>query len=388
MSPFTVMKTARSTALRAACFFALIAFGRPAHGASATALLDFRETLEKSVCRQLDLLFDEGCRVVEFKGKDAESPTAMAFWLLSQRTNRARYLAAALTLTDRIVTAMRATPFGVLYIKEKEKGEEMFSGGGPPPFGWYTANAAAILAGKGGREKDLLYVAGALDAYPWNPGGWWAADIDIKTGEPKVDLSKPSPINKNAAVAQSAAILSRLLPPSASVLADRLAAKAVRCLSSNILPAQEADGFWHYGLTGRDPKNKDVIGYFMLASGALAQWRLFAPTLAPPGLEAAMARAGAFAVSNIYPMTEPNRGPKCPVYAGAETPARYTIEDDLKRGYQLALLLFATGHDDEGLRIMEAWLPRFPYGDRGMDGTKALHASALILEIFRRRGDR
>lgn len=388
MSPYTVMKTARAAALRAACFIAFIAFGRIAHGASATALLDFRETLEKSVCRQLDLLFEDGGQVADLKGKDAESPTAMAFWLLSQRTNRERYRAAALTLADRIITAMRATRFGVLYIKEKEKEGEKISGGGPPPFGWYTANAAALFAGVPGRESEVLYIAGVLDAFPWNPEGWWAADIDIQTGEPKVGLAKPSPINKNAAVAQSAAIVSTLLPASQRALADRLAAKALRCLSSNILPAQEPDGFWHYGLTGRDPKNKDVIGYFMLASGALVEWRLFAPKLVPYDMEAALSRAGAFAVSNIYPMTEPNRGPKCPVYAGAETPSRYTLEDDLKRGYQLALLLFATGHDDEGLRIMEAWLPRFPYGDRGMDGEKALHASALILEILRRKSDR
>ena len=61
---------------------------------------------------------------------------------------------------------------------------------------------------KAGRTEDLKYIATVLDHYPWNEEGWWASTIDVATGESKVPMTKPSIINKTAAIAMAAGIVS------------------------------------------------------------------------------------------------------------------------------------------------------------------------------------
>src|SRR5262249_2412923 len=155
----------------------------------------------------------------------------------------------------------------------KDTGEDI-SGGGPPALGWYTSALAYIYRREGaGRHDDLKYVATVLDRFPWNDEGWWSADIDIKTGESKQPMSKPSQPNKNASVAMAAALTAEFVREIDPVLAASLARKAQRAFTAHLAPKQEANGFWHYGGNGRDPKEKDVYGYFMLTVCELLQWR-------------------------------------------------------------------------------------------------------------------
>ena len=169
----------------------------------------FKSRLLPATTRHLNKLLAADGSVVPLKGKTAEAQEALAFYLMFETTGDRRFRHAALELADRVLQGMRATKFGVLAIKEKEKaGGERIMGGGPPALGFYTANVAYILHKEGGRNDDLKYIAKVLDEYPWNADGWWSADIDVKTGESKVPLSKPSIINKSASVAMAAGAVS------------------------------------------------------------------------------------------------------------------------------------------------------------------------------------
>jgi hypothetical protein len=338
-----------------------------------------RAELLATTSRHLEALLDSTGKLQPLKGKSAAAAEAMAFRLMFEVTGEARFREAALELAERELQEMHATKFGVRAIKEKEKGNEKIMGGGPPPFGFYTAYVSYILRAEGGRNEDLRYIAGVLDHYPWNEQGWWSSDIDIVTGESKAPLSKPSIINKNACVAMAAGIVSGYMREIDPALAERLKQKTDKCLYGQMIPAQEADGFWHYNLTGNDPKDKDILGYFMLTTQALMELQRFNQSYREPKLDAALRKAQDFVVRCIVPMTDPNTGVACPDHMTPSTPKHYTLADEPKRGFTLGLILFGSGHPKEGAPIMKAALQHFPVGNRGQDGGHAAEPSALIL---------
>lgn len=240
-----------------------------------------------------------------------------------------------------------------------------------------------ILQKKGGRNEDLRYVATVLDQYPWNDQGWWSSDIDVATGESKVPLTKPSIINTNACMAMAAGALSVCVKEIDPALAERLKAKADKFLYEQLLPAQEADGFWHYNLSGNDPKDKDILGYFMLTTRALMELQHFNSAYREPKLDAAVKKAQDFALKCIAPMTDPNTGTACPEHMTPSTPKHYTLADEPKRGIELGVILLGSGHVTEGLPIMNAVLPHFPIGNAGQDGGHAAEPCALLLSWWR-----
>jgi hypothetical protein len=346
--------------------------------AQPAANSDLRSDLLAATTRHLDALLAQPEQLTNLKGKSASGMTALAAYLAFEATGKDAYRTAAIKIADSVLAAMKATKFGVLYIKEKTRadGEEV-AGGGPPALGWY-ASALAYIYQREGKTAELSYVAGVLDWFPWNEAGWWSADIDVRTGVSKQPLTKPSPINKNAAVAMAAGITAvglRALDPARSA---RLAERALRSVEQQIIPAQESDGFWHYGLTGNDPKEKDVLGYFMLTGCELIQGQQLGGLPRESPLASALRKAGEFAEKNIAPITGPNRGATRPTRASRGTPAHYDLAEDTKRGFQLALLLLGAGRRDAGATIARATLAHFPFGDRGQDGAQAVISTALM----------
>jgi hypothetical protein len=344
----------------------------------------FRTRLLAATTRHLDLLLAPDGSVDSLKGKTADGQEALAFYLMFEITSEQKYRRGALSLADRVLKDMRETKFGVLAIKEKEKPDgESFMGGGPPAFGFYTANVAYLLDEEGGRNDDLKYIATVLDQYPWNEGGWWSADIDVKTGESKVPMSKPSPINKTASVAMAAGMVSEYVRGIDAELSARLKHKADKCIYEQIIPAQEVDGFWHYSLSGNDPKNKDILGYFMLTTQVLMELQRTNRSYREPKLTAAVQKAQALALKCIAPMTDPNQGLACPEHATSSTPRHYSLGDEPKRGFQLGLILIGAGTFDEGIKIMDASMQHFPFGDAGQEGARSAEVSAIILSWLR-----
>jgi hypothetical protein len=252
-----------------------------------------------------------------------------------------------------------------------------------PPVQSRTPAALLRNVKEGGRIEDLKYLGKVLDEFPWNEKGWWSQDIDVKTGEPKVPSDKPSIINKCAALAMATAMLAEALREAAPDLSARLKQKTDRCLYGQIIPAQLADGFWHYNLDGNDPKDKDILGYFMLTTHELMELQQFNPAYREPKLDAAIRKAQAFALQCLAPMTDPNTGPACAAHITPSTPRHYTLAHQPKRGFQLALILFGGGFLDEGIKIMDASLKHFAYGNAGMEGVHAAAPSAAILARLR-----
>jgi hypothetical protein len=350
---------------------------------STTALTAFQAKLLSSTIRHLDLLLDANGNVASLKGKSSDAMTASSFYIAYELTGKPTYRLAAVQLADRILKAMRAIKFGVLYIKQKEKGPgKEIPGGGPPAMGWYTADVAHILHGETGREADLKYIATVLDNFPWNEKGWWSADIDVNTGESKQPMSKPSPINKNVAMAMAAARVSLYIKDIDPALSARLSGKAKKCIYDQIIPAQQSDGYWHYGLTGNDPKNKDILGYFMVTMDGLIQLRQYTDLRKNPAFLTAMGKADSFAVKCIAPIADPNTGPACSDRTTPSTPTHYTISEDPRRGFQLGLVLLASRNYEQGMKIINETLKHFPYGDTGADGSHAVHPCALMLLLM------
>jgi len=340
----------------------------------------FRALLLDTMTRHLNQLLGADGSVRAMKGKTAEGNGALAFYLVFEVTGEQKFRKAALSLADQVLQDMRATKFGVLPIKEKDKpGGTTIVGGGPPALGAYTSSVAYILHQEGGRNDDLRYLATVLDRYPWNEDGWWAATIDVKTGESKLPMTKPSPVNKTAAMAMAAGIVSGYVRDISPELSARLKHKTDKCVYEQIIPAQLADGFWHYGLNENDPKDKDVFGYFMLTTKELMNLQRFNPAYREERLNAALQKAQAFALQQIAPMTEPNTGPAARPHATVGTPSRYSLKEEAKRSYQLGLILIEGGQLKEGLKIMSAALAQFPVGNAGQDGSHAAEPSALIL---------
>jgi hypothetical protein len=340
----------------------------------------FKARLSEAITKHLNLLVRADGSAPNLKGKSADGEVALAFYRMFELTGDQRYRTAALAIVDRILKDMRATKFGVLPIKEKEKeGGAKFIGGGPPALGFYTANAAYILSKEGGRADDLKYLGKVLDDFPWNDKGWWSQDIDVKTGEPKETMDKPSIINKCAAIAMATGMLAEALRDIDPVLAKQLKQKTDKCVYDQIIPAQLEDGFWHYNLVGKDPKDKDILGYFMLTIRELMELQRFNPAYREPKLDAALRKAQTFAFQCIAPMTDPNTGPACAAHRTPHTPQHYKLADEPKRGFELAMSLTGGGFTDEAIKIMDASLQHFRPGDAGMDGAHAAAPSAGIL---------
>jgi hypothetical protein len=334
--------------------------------------------------RHLNALLGSDGRIKPLKGKSAGAAEALAFQLMFEVTGEKKFRDAALELADRELADMRATKFGVRAIKEKEKeGGKKIQGGGPPPFGFYTANVACILHRTGGRNDDLKYIATVLDQYPWNEEGWWSSDIDIITGESKVPMTKPSIINKNACVAMAAGAVSAYVKDIDPGLSARLKQKTDKFLYEKLIPAQEKDGFWHYSLSDKDPKDKDILGYFMLTTQVLMELQHFNPEYREPKLNAALQKAQAFALRCIAPMTDPYTGTACAEHSTPSTPKHYDLREEPKRGFELGLILLGSGHAAEGVPIMNAALQHFPVGNNGQDGGHAAEPSALVLSWAR-----
>lgn len=344
---------------------------------------DLKAKLQWTLTRHLSRLIGEDGSVATMKGKTAEGDTALSFYLLFEATSDQRFRKAAIGLADRVLQDMRATKFGVLPIKEKEKPDgEKISGGGPPALGAYASGVAYILHKEGCRGDDLKYIAAVLDRFPWNEEGWWASTIDVETGESKLSMSKPSIINKTVAVAKAAGILSGYVREIDPALSASLKRKTDKCLYAQVIPAQEADGFWHYSLTGNDPKDKDVLGYFMLTTSELMDLQQFNPAYCEKTLTAAIKKAQAFTLKCIVPMTAPNAGNACLEHLTRGTPSRYTLEDDLKRSFQVSRLLIGGGDAEEGMKIMDIALNHFPFGNAGQEGAHASRSSSLILKVL------
>ena len=280
-------------------FISALLFAPPAPPGPLPA---FKSKLQTILNRHLNQLLRDDGSVVSLKGKTAGGNGALAFYLMFEVTGEQKFRKAALSLADRVLKDMRATKFGVLPIKEKDKpGGKTIIGGGPPALGAYASGVAYILHKEGGRSDDLKYIATVLDRYPWNEEGWWASTIDVATGESKVPMTKPSIINKTAAIAMAAGIVSAYVRDIAPELSARLKQKADKCIYGQIIPAQEADGFWHYSLSGNDPKDKDILGYFMLTTKELMDLQKIQPRVSggeaecraakSPGLRAQVHRA-------------------------------------------------------------------------------------------------
>lgn len=349
---------------------------------SPEEIAGFRGRLLATTTRHLDLLLKPDGKVAGLKGKTADGMTAMAFYLMYEMTGEQKYRAAAKELADRIVRDMKATRHGVLFIKEKDKGfGEAIEGGGPPAFGWYVSAAAYILHREGGRNEDLRYLASVTDKFPWSEKGWWANTIDINTGEPKEGLTKAGAVNKNAGMALAAGMVSESVKDIDAELSARLRAKVEKCVYGQIIPAQQPDGFWHYGLSGNDPKDKDILGYFMLTTDALINLRHFAPAVRRPALDHALDKAAAFARTQIAPMAAPNRGPAS-ARTTRGTPAHYEPSGDPKRGFTLGLILIAGGNTREGMKILDHWMKSFPQGDAGQSGAKSADSFAHMLLLL------
>jgi hypothetical protein len=340
----------------------------------------FKSQLHSTLTRHLNLLFKKDGALASFKGKTAEGDAALAFYLMFEITGEPKFRTAAVELANEVLRDMRATKFGVLPIKEKDKaGGTVIMGGGPPALGAYASSVAYILHKEGGRSADLKYIGYVLDHYPWNENGWWASTIDVKTGESKEPMSKPAIINKTAAVAMAAGIVSALLGEIDPEVAARLKQKTDRCIYGQIIPAQEPDGFWHYSLTGNDPKEKDVLGYFMLTTKELMTLQRFNPAYREAKLNDAVKKAQAFALKFIAPTTEPNTGSAARPHATQGTPSHYSVAEDPKRSYQLGFVLLGGGYHEEGIKIVNAALRHFPIGNAGQDGAHAAQPVALIL---------
>jgi hypothetical protein len=344
---------------------------------------EFKTKLQGTLVKHLNQLIKDDGSVAAMKGKTSEGNGALAFYLMFELTRDQKFRKAAVTLADQVLKDMRATKHGVLPIKEKEKpGGEKIVGGGPPALGAYTSGVAYILHKEGGRSDDLKYIATVLDRYPWSEEGWFASTIDVDTGESKLPMTKPAIINKTAAVAMAAGIVSGYVREIDPQLSASLKRKADKCIYSQIIPAQLEDGFWHYSLLDKDPKDNDVLGYFMLTTKELMDLQKFNPAYREEKLTAAVKKAQAFALKYIAPMTEPNTGTSTSEHVTRGTPKHYAIKDDLKRSFQLGLVLIGGGHTDEGVKIMTTALDHFPIGNAGQDGAHAAEPSALILSGF------
>jgi hypothetical protein len=171
----------------------------PGAAVSQQELKEFAARVLTATTRHLDQLITPDGKVVQLVGKSADGMTASSCYTLYKLTGKKKYLQAAVDLADRILQHMKATKFGVLYIKDKEtEGGGLIAGGGPPALGWYASAVAYILHKQGGRADDVRYVARVVDNFPWSDKGWWANTINITSGQPKKSLDYPGAVSRSA----------------------------------------------------------------------------------------------------------------------------------------------------------------------------------------------
>jgi hypothetical protein len=349
-------------------------------GSLAAALAaDLKTPAAAALRKHLDLVLAPDGAPVALNGKAAEALTAMCFEILYGVSGDPAHRRVAMILADRVLHNMKAMPVGVLAIKEK--GEAGTMGGGPPALGWY-ASILGYLYHRAGREADVVYLAGVLDRYPWNPGGWWPASVDVRDGRPLIPIEKPSQINKCAAMAMACGALGEYVQPLDAKVAASLRMKTAKCLTAHIIPAQESDGFWHYGGEARDPKNKDVLGYFVLSIELLIWLVHFAPSYRSATLDRAIAKAEEFAARNIAPVTDPFTGSSLSRWTTAATPAHYDIAEEPKRGFALGVALLHGGYREQAEKIIGYALDHLRYGNRGEEAAKCAHDLATIVTLL------
>jgi len=317
----------------------------------------FDQRFYDAITGHLHQLLTPDGKAPELKGTSTIVRTAFAFCLLGEHSGDTRYIAAGRDLADGVLHEMRATKFGVLPADQATEADDA-PGGGPPALGEYVADLAYIYRYEDKREADLKYLGNVIDQYPWNEDGWWAADVDAATGKPESPPATPSPIYKNASLILAADILATALKDIDAPLAARLKAKADKCLDRKILPAQKRDGSWPYGLAGKDPADKDIVGYFLLTNRFLMELQHF--FVYDTRLESAVERSGVFASKHLAP------DPKQP-----------------RRGFQVAILLAATGQTAACLKTIDTTLPQLPTGDTGPEGARAIESCALVLQMLR-----
>lgn len=341
-------------------------------------LASFKSRLSTLLKDHLDTLIDQNGNVVDLDGKDAGGKTAFVFYLMYERTGKEQYRKAALQLADAILQDMKATPCGVLAIKEEDEVE----GGGPPSFAFITASIGYIYFREKGRTEDLKYIATILDNYPWNADGWWSASINTDICESRNPLTKQTPINKNASMAMACGMISKYVKKIDINLSNSLKQKVDKAIYSSIIPVQETDGFWHYNLNGNDPKDKDLLGYFMLSSNTLTTLEIFVPTFKQnKTFTSTLKRSYDFGLQCIAPIAAPNNGQSCANRTSPGTPTHFDAEEP-KRGFQLGMVLFAGGNMQEGSKIVDEASRFFPVGNRGQDGVQSAYPAALILKIL------
>ena len=92
-----------------------------------------------------------------------------------------------------------------------------------------------------------------------------------------------------------------------------------------------------------------------------------------------MHKAQAFALSVHRADDRSEHRPAVPRAPTPATPRHYALAEEPKRGFELGLILIGAGSFDEGVKIMDASLQHFPFGDAGMDGAHARGAVGGIL---------
>ena len=128
---------------------------------SASSLQTFKSKLLEATTRHLNLLLGDDGSVNSLKSKTADRQEALAIYLMFEVTGEQRFRKATLRLTEQVLTDMRATKFGVMPIKEKEKpGGERIIGGGPPALGAYASSMS--------RNKDSHFSDGEENGCPYS----------------------------------------------------------------------------------------------------------------------------------------------------------------------------------------------------------------------------
>lgn len=87
-----------------------------------------------------------------------------------------------------------------------------------------------------------------------------------------------------------------------------------------------------------------VLGYFMLTTKELMNVQRFNPAYRYEKVTASLQKAQAFTLKHIAPMTDPNTGNSKSKVATRGTPQHYVVKENLKRSFQLGLVLIGGDH--------------------------------------------
>ena len=126
---------------------------------SKDSLEAFKPKLQATLNRHLERLLKTDGSVTSLKGKTSTGNEALAFYLLFEVTGEQRFRHAALSLADQILKDMRATKFGVLPIKEKNKADDRHTN---LQGGCHCAGRCLCHGCPGVDDQRVRGVAGAL----------------------------------------------------------------------------------------------------------------------------------------------------------------------------------------------------------------------------------